>query len=67
MARSSPQSFEKRQRERRKQQKRAEKLERKLVRNEEKRFAKHEEAAKPQPFEWKYSWGPDDDWDESEE
>jgi len=42
MARSSPQSFEKRQRERRKQMKRAEKFERRLIRNEEKRIAKAE-------------------------
>jgi hypothetical protein len=40
MARSSPQSFEKRQRERRKQQKREEKFEARLVRSEEKRLAK---------------------------
>lgn len=43
MAKSSPQSFEKRQRERNKQNKRAEKLERRLIRNEEKRYAKMEE------------------------
>ncbi len=42
MARSTPQSFQKRQRERRKQQKREEKLERRLTRNEEKRRAKAE-------------------------
>jgi len=42
MARSSPQSFEKRQRERNKQSKRAEKLELRLIRNEEKRLAKAE-------------------------
>lgn len=41
MARS-PQSFEKRQRERRKAQKRAEKMERRLIRTEEKRLAKEE-------------------------
>lgn len=41
MARS-PQSFEKRQRERRKAQKRAEKMERRLIRTEEKRLAKQE-------------------------
>ncbi len=39
---SSPQSFEKRQRERRKQLKRAEKLERRLIRSEEKRIAKED-------------------------
>ncbi len=38
MART-PQSFEKRQRERRKQMKREEKLERRLIRSEEKRLA----------------------------
>lgn len=42
MARPSPQSFEKRQREIRKRQKREEKLERRLWRNEEKRRAKEE-------------------------
>jgi len=42
MARSSPQSFEKRQRERNKQTRRAEKLELRLIRNEEKRLAKAE-------------------------
>lgn len=42
MARSSPQSFEKRQRERSKAQKRAEKIERRLIRNEEKRRAKED-------------------------
>ena len=47
MARSSPQSFEKRQRERRKQLKRAEKLERRLIRNEEKRLAKAEGDGEP--------------------
>ena len=40
MARPSPESFEKRQRERRKQRKRAEKLERRLIRNDEKKRAK---------------------------
>ncbi|MEL6428317.1 MAG: hypothetical protein AAFP22_08060 [Planctomycetota bacterium] len=40
MPRPSPQSFEKRQREIRKRLKRAEKLERRLIRNEEKRYAK---------------------------
>lgn len=40
MARPSPQSFEKRQREIRKRRKREEKLERRLWRNEEKRIAK---------------------------
>jgi hypothetical protein len=40
MARSSPQSFEKRQRERNKQSRRAEKLELRLIRTEEKRLAK---------------------------
>ena len=40
MGRSSPQSFEKRQRERRKQLKREEKFEQRLIRNEEKRLAK---------------------------
>ena len=47
MARSSPQSFEKRQRERRKQQRREEKLERRLIRNEEKRRAKAEREGQP--------------------
>ncbi len=47
MARSSPQSFEKRQRERRKQQKREEKLERRLIRNEEKRRIKAEKEGRP--------------------
>ncbi len=47
MARSSPQSFEKRQRERRKQLKREEKFERRLVRNEEKRRAKAEAEGRP--------------------
>ncbi|MFT4541336.1 MAG: hypothetical protein ACI841_000630 [Planctomycetota bacterium] len=42
MARPTPQSFEKRQRERRKQEKRAEKLERRLIRSEEKRRSKEE-------------------------
>ncbi|MEM6672123.1 MAG: hypothetical protein AAF726_04725 [Planctomycetota bacterium] len=42
MARSSPQSFQKRQRERRKQQERAAKLERRLIRNEEKKRAKED-------------------------
>lgn len=51
MARSSPQSFEKRQRERRKQQKRAEKFERRLIRNEEKRRAKAEGEGPPAPME----------------
>ena len=40
LARSSPQSFEKRRREREKQRKRDEKLDRRLLRNEEKRVAK---------------------------
>ncbi|MFT7486965.1 MAG: hypothetical protein ACI9F9_002822 [Candidatus Paceibacteria bacterium] len=40
MARSSPQSFEKRQRERNKQAHRAEKLELRLIRTEDKRLAK---------------------------
>ena len=40
MARSTPQSFQKRQRERRNQEKAAEKLERRLIRSEEKRRAK---------------------------
>ncbi len=40
MARSSPQSFEKRQRERNKQARRAEKLELRLIRTEDKRLAK---------------------------
>lgn len=49
MARS-PQSFEKRQRERRKQMKRDEKFERRLIRNEEKRLAKQaEQEGKPWP------------------
>lgn len=43
MARPTPESFEKRQRERRKKEKRADKLERRLIRNEEKRFAKEEQ------------------------
>jgi hypothetical protein len=47
MARSSPQSFEKRQRERRKQQKREEKLERKLIKSEDKRRAKAEADGVP--------------------
>ncbi len=38
----TPQSFAKRQRERRKQQLREEKLERRLIRNEEKKLAKLE-------------------------
>lgn len=42
MARSTPESFEKRQRERRKRQKREEKLERRLIRNDEKKAAKEE-------------------------
>lgn len=42
MARSTPESFEKRQRERRKRQKREEKLERRLIRNDEKKLAKEE-------------------------
>ena len=42
MAKSSPQSFEKRQRERNKQNKRAEKLERRLIRSEEKRYERAE-------------------------
>ena len=44
MARPSPQSFEKRQREIRKRMKRAEKLERRLIRNDEKRRAKDAET-----------------------
>ena len=40
MARATPESFEKRQRERRKRQKREDKLERRLIRNDEKRRAK---------------------------
>ena len=46
MARS-PQSFEKRQRERRKELKRREKLERRLIRNEEKRTAKENGEISP--------------------
>ena len=46
MARS-PQSFEKRQRERLKQRKREEKLARKLERNEEKKRAKEEGTERP--------------------
>lgn len=42
MGRSSPQSADKRQRERRKQLKRAEKLERRLLRHEEKKRTKAE-------------------------
>ena len=48
MARSSPQSFEKRQRERRKREKRAAKMEARLIRAEEKRWAK-ENAGQPLP------------------
>lgn len=44
MARSTPESFEKRQRERRKRQKREDKLERRLIRNDEKRRAKDGEG-----------------------
>lgn len=47
MARSSPQSFEKRQRERRKQQKREEKFERRLIRNDEKKRLKEEGVERP--------------------
>ena len=47
MARS-PQSFEKRQRERRKELKRREKLERRLVRSEEKRTAKENGDVEPE-------------------
>ncbi len=56
MARSSPQSFQKRQRERQKQRKRAEKFERRLIRNEEKRIAKAE--AEGREYQPKYT----DDW-----
>jgi len=56
MARPSPQSFQKRQRERQKQRKRAEKLEARLVRNEEKRIAKAEAEGKE--YKPKYT----DDW-----
>ena len=42
MAKASPQTFQKRQRERRKQEKREMKLERRLIRNEEKRLEKME-------------------------
>lgn len=56
MARPSPQSFQKRQRERQKQRKRAEKMERRLVRNEEKRIAKAESEGKE--YKPKYT----DDW-----
>jgi hypothetical protein len=42
MARSTPESFEKRQRERRKRQKREEKLERRLIRGDDKKDAKEQ-------------------------
>ena len=42
MARSTPETFEKRQRERRKREKREEKLERRLIRNEEKKRSRTE-------------------------
>ncbi len=58
MARSTPQSFQKRQRERRKQQKREEKLERRLIRNEEKRIAKAEAEGKP--IKSRYWWYEDE-------
>ena len=60
MARPSPQTFEKRQRERRKQQKREEKLERRLIRNEEKRIAKAEQEGRT--VEPKYTADPYEDW-----
>jgi len=47
VSRSTPESFEKRQRERSKQLKRAEKLERRLLRNDEKKRAKAEEDDLP--------------------
>jgi len=56
MARSSPQSFEKRQRERRKQRKREEKLERRLIRNEEKRIAKAEAEGKEYKPKYTEDW-----------
>lgn len=48
MAKASPQTFQKRQRERRKQEKREMKLERRLIRNEEKRLDK---AERDEPLE----------------
>jgi hypothetical protein len=42
MAKASPQTFQKRQRERRKQEKREQKFERRLIRSEEKRIDKAE-------------------------
>ena len=48
MAKASPQTFQKRQRERRKQEKREMKLERRLIRNEEKR---NDKAERDEPLE----------------
>jgi hypothetical protein len=50
MART-PQSFEKRQRERRKQLKREEKLERRLIRSEEKKLAGQEQPGQSEDSE----------------
>ena len=59
MAKSSPQTFAKRQRERRKQLKRQEKLEARLIRAEEKRRAKCE--AEGIPYEPRNKWVQDED------
>ena len=61
MARRTPQTFEKRQRERRKEQKRNEKMEKRLIRNEEKRIAKQEGRIDGAPIadRSEYEQGPD--------